>query len=152
MSSGYNWLKLGHVVAVILWLGGATALTAASAMLLRSDRTAYRSFMREAGFYGPIVIGPASLITLLTGLIMAGMTGMFRMPWVQIGFGGIVVHFIAGPVLLRRAGMHVDRLLSAPVTDEPLLRSAGRRMIGLSVAYLLIMLGVVAVMVLKPGG
>jgi uncharacterized membrane protein len=150
VPNGYNWLKLGHIVAVILWLGGVSALTAVSAMLLRADRAAFRSFIREAGFYGPVVIGPASLITLLTGLVMAGMTGTFRMPWVQIGFGGIVFHFVFAPVVIRRAQIRVDQLLLIPSTDERLLRSAARRVIWLSLVYLVVLLSVVSVMVLKP--
>jgi uncharacterized membrane protein len=152
VSNGYNWLKFAHVVAVIFWLGGASALTTVSALLVGSDRGAYKNFIREAGFYGPVVIGPASLVTLLTGLVMAGMTGLFRMPWVQVGFAGIVFHFVFGPVLIRRAQLQVDRLLALPTTDEALLRSATRRVVWLSLIYQLVMLAVVGVMIFKPAG
>ncbi len=150
MGSGYDWLKLGHVLGVIVWLGGSLTLTVLGSMLARADDpTVLKAFNKQASFYGPVVVGPASLLTLLTGLGLAGIGGFFRSPFVHIGFLGIVIHFIFGPVLMRRSALRIDAILSAPQLDKAALRQASGRLTLLSLIYLTVMLVVVVTMVLK---
>ena len=148
--NAYGWLKVAHVVAVIVWLGGSMALGALTGSFLRAgERAALSVYFKEAGFYGPMIVGPASLLTLLTGLGMAFMTRSFGALWVQIGFGGIVLHFVLGAGLIRAASMRVGQILNGP-EDRAALAAAGKRLRILNLLYLLLMFSVVAVMVLKP--
>ena len=146
----YGWLKVAHVVAVIVWLGGSMALGVLTASFIRAgERGALAVYFREAGFYGPMIVGPSSLLTLLTGLGMAFMTRSYTELWVQIGFGGIVLHFIVGAGLIRVAAMRVQQSLAGQ-GDPAELAAAGKRLRVLNLVYLLVLFGVVAVMVLKP--
>jgi uncharacterized membrane protein len=151
MSNGYSWLKLAHLLAVIVWVGGSLVMSFLTAAFLRSgNRDATTLFLKEAGFYGPMVVGPSSLLVFFTGLGMAAMARLFGALWVQLGFGGIVLHFILGAGLIRAASIRLQNALAAPAGGEPALRTAGRRLGFLNVVYLLVLVFVVAVMVLKP--
>jgi uncharacterized membrane protein len=149
VTDGYGWLKLAHVAAVIVWLGGSLALSVLTAAFLRAgNRAVLELFFREAGFFGPMIVGPASLLAFLTGLLMAMVSRSFGFLWVQIGFAGIVMHFVLGAGLIRAASVRVQHAIAA--TDDDALHSAGRRLRMLNVIYLLLLGIVVAAMVLKP--
>ena len=151
MTDGYGWLKLAHIVAVIVWLGGSLTLSLLTGAFLRSgDRAVLKAFFREAGFFGPMIVGPASLFTLLTGLGMAMVSHMFGALWVKIGFGGIVIHFVLGAGLIRAASRKVETLVPGGESTQQSLVAAGRRLRILNLVYLLVLLSVVVVMVLKP--
>ncbi len=67
----YALLKLVHVVSVIAWLGGALAITLLTWRIARTgDRVGLTALVRQAAFVGAAVFGPASLLTLVTGIGM----------------------------------------------------------------------------------
>src|SRR5262245_35277034 len=128
MNDPYGWFKVLHIVAVIVWVGGSVTLGFVTGALLKAkDRAAARGFLKEAGFFGPVIIGPASLLTLLTGLAMAFITRSFSALWVQIGFGGIVLHFVLGAGFIRAAGNRIGHLLDEPNVDDAALAAAATR-------------------------
>ena len=148
--NAYALLKLVHVVSVIVWIGGALNKSLLTWRMGRAaDRAAYASFARHAAFVGPGIIGPASLVVLLTGIGMIVVADINPgAPWISWGFGGVVVHFLFGPFLLRRAGMRFGQAMTAG--DDAQLAVARRRLGWLNVAYLLLLFSVVAAMVVKP--
>jgi hypothetical protein len=148
----YLWLKVVHVVAVIVWSGGALTLMTATARLLRSgDRKILAGFLTFADFYGPVV-GIGSLLVLLSGLAMAGAGHLFRAPWVQAGIGGFVVLSVIGGAFTRRAAGAFRGVLADPASDETTLVAAGRRLGRWNAAYLLLLLMMIMMMILKPAG
>jgi hypothetical protein len=68
--------------------------------------------------------------------------------WIAWGFGGIVVHFLFGPPMLRRAGIRLQHAVAEG--DDARLATARRRLGRLNAIYLLLLFSVVAAMVLKP--
>jgi uncharacterized membrane protein len=146
----YALLKLLHVLSVIAWLGGALNMNLLTWRITRAgDRTALAALQRHAAVIGPAVLGPASLLTLLTGIgmIVAGRLDPEAL-WIQWGFAGIVVHFLFGPLLLRRAGIRLGQAVATG--DDVRVRAAQRRVGRLNVIYLVLLLSVVGAMVLKP--
>lgn len=121
----------------------------AGVLLRGNERAPLAAYFRAAGFYGPVVVGPSSLLTLMTGLAMAFISRAFTALWVQIGFAGIVLHFILGAGLIRIAALRVQRLVQEG-PDPVLLGAAARRLRVLNAIYLLMLFLVVGVMVLKP--
>ena len=91
MSNGYLWLKFGHILGVIVWLGGSFALTVLSALLAGANEPrALRALNRQAAFYGPVVIGSSSMLVLLTGLVIGQaveQTGLQPLTGGRIGHG-----------------------------------------------------------------
>ena len=146
----YAVLKLVHVLAVITWVGGALNMTLLMWRITRAgDAAALATFQRHATFIGPAIAGPASLLTLLTGIGMI-FTGRLdaQALWLQLGMAGIVIHFLFGPLFLRRAGIRLGQATAAGDTTR--IAEARQRLGRLSAIYLVLLLSVVGAMVLKP--
>ncbi len=148
--SMYALLKLIHVLSVIVWLGVALTANLLTWRIARTgDRAALSLLFRHTGFLGPRLVGPAALVTLLSGIGMIAAGGINPGAlWVQWGFGGIVVHFLFAPIVLRRAGMQLYQATADG--DDARLAAARRRVARLSAVYLAILLSVVGAMVVKP--
>ena len=146
----YAVLKLLHVVAVIVWVGGAlTASLLTWRVAKAGDRQMLTTLLAHTGLLGRGLIGPAALVTLITGIAMVATSRLdFGALWIQWGFGGVVVHFLFGPILLRRAG--IELLEAAADPNESRLAAARRRVGRLNAIYLAVLLSVVGAMVIKP--
>jgi len=149
----YRLLKFLHLAAVTLWIGGAFT----TAVLIRRvtqarDRAMLASLLRHTGFYGRAVVGPASLLTLVSGLGMLAVLGLrpHELPWIQWGFAGILGHFVLAAGFIRRATARLAALATAPEEDAGGLDVAMRRLGLLNTMYLGLLLSVVGAMALKP--
>ena len=79
MANLYGVLKVVHVLAVVVWIGGAAALGALVAWLARSrDLAALAAFIPLAGRYGRTMGGSSSILVLLSdiGMMIGGKVGM----------------------------------------------------------------------------
>jgi uncharacterized membrane protein len=148
--NSYGILKVIHVLAVIVWVGGAVMANLLIWRVARAgDRAALTMLMGHMRNVGRSTTGPASIVTLLSGIgmMLVGQLNHTAL-WIQLGFGGIVLHFLFGPFLLRRAGMELYAALSGG--DESRFAAARQRVDRLNAAYLAMLVIVVGVMVLKP--
>jgi uncharacterized membrane protein len=151
MANMYGLLKVLHVLAVVIWIGGVTALWTTALRLGRAgNRAAIATLLPIVARYGQRVAGPASGIVLITGIVMAVIGHLGQALWVQLGMAGILLHFILGATLVRRSWSQVGRIASEPA-DDSALAAAVRRSSIVSWTYLLLMAAVIATMVLKPG-
>jgi uncharacterized membrane protein len=146
----YGILKVVHVIAVVLWIGGGAALAMLTAPLLRArDRAGLATLLPQMARFGPTIGGPSSLLVLLTGIAMVivGRIG-FETFWVSWGFAGILVHFVFGIVVMRKIGQRLAQAVGSG--DDRLIAAAGGRWRLASAVYLLLMMSVIVVMVMKP--
>ena len=151
MVNLYGTLKFLHVLSVVMWIGGVTALWMITLRLARAgDRAGVAQLLPVGMHYGQRVVGPASGIVLITGIWMAIITQVYRQPFVAVGMTGILLHFILGATVVRRSWMRLGQLISAPNHDDQQVAAATTRVATWSWIYLLIMITVIAFMVLKP--
>jgi uncharacterized membrane protein len=152
MALLYGLLKIVHILAVVIWIGGGAALATIMAQMAKArDRAGLAALLPQAARFGPKVGGPASGVVLLTGiaLVIVGKIG-FAALWVSLGFAGIVVHALYGGLVMRNRSMAFAQAVTAqPADDERIARESGRFRLA-SAVYLLLMTAVIAVMVLKP--
>jgi hypothetical protein len=96
--STYALLKLAHVVAVIASLGGALTMSLLSWRIVRAgDRNGLAAVQRHAAFVGPALYGPASTLTLLTGI---GMVASGRLDAIYLGLlASVVAAMVLKPTL-----------------------------------------------------
>ena len=147
----YGVLKFLHVLSVVLWIGGVTALWLTTLRVARAGDYPTVARLLPVGMrYGQSVVGPASGLVLVTGIWMAIIGHLFKTTWVGIGITGITLHFILGATLVRRNWMQIGSLVDDPNRDVSQLASAIKRATTTSWIYLLIMTVVIAAMVLKP--
>jgi len=150
--SWYGALKVLHVFAAVVWVGGGAMFAMITARLLRArDRAALGAVVPQLARQAAAAGGPASGIVLLSGIamVLVGHIG-FSALWVRLGFGGILLHVLFGAFIMRKRTMSLVQAVSGPSTDETELERAGSRMRSGMLTYLALMGAVIVVMVLKP--
>ena len=152
MFSIYILFKFIHIAAVIIWIGGVSALTVINARLAgEKEQGALLSLSRLSNFYGKVVIGPAAIITLIAGIATAANVGMdFGALWITWGFIGILGHFVLGIGFIRRATAKLNELAPTAAPNDPRIHALQGRLTSLNVINLLLLFSVVAAMVFKP--
>ncbi|MEZ5330576.1 MAG: DUF2269 family protein [Thermoanaerobaculia bacterium] len=149
----YRFLKFLHVASVVLWVGGAFTMTALVSSVTRArDRALMHALIGHVARLAGRVMGPASGLTLLSGLAMLFVVGLSPATfWVQWGLAGILVHFVLGGWFVRRATERLGSLTASADAADGAIRAARRKLVLLNGAYLAVMLSVVAAMTIKPG-
>jgi uncharacterized membrane protein len=152
MTTLYLTLKFLHIVAVIFWVGGITAMTIWTVRAGgEDDRTSLAVTLRHALFYGQRVVGPSSGVVLLAGIAMVINAHIkFSTLWIVWGLAGILVHFILGFTVLRKNAERLAQLAESGTPDPGALDKVLRRQKTVATIYVLIMLSVVWAMVTKP--
>jgi uncharacterized membrane protein len=148
----YSVFKFLHVVAVIVWLGGLFTTSIVTARVAREgNQSALASLMRQSGFIGRSVLGPAAALALIAGVVMVIDGGIgFDTLWIAWGVGALIVSLGLGASVMRRSGEQLGRLLASENRDEEAVMSLQRRLQTLSVVIMLILLSAVWMMVTKP--
>lgn len=149
----YNLFLFLHIVGVIVWIGGAVALTVLNLRLAREPSAGVREAIAGTGeFFGRAVFGPAVMLTLIAGVVMIGMLDWAMPAWAIWGVCGLVVSAVVGAAFIGRASRELTQLMAADGPDAGTARIAAlRQRVTLSSALnLLILLSVVWVMIFKP--
>jgi uncharacterized membrane protein len=148
----YDWLMFLHVLVAMVWVGSLVALGIFAAHALRvGEGDAVVRFVGSLRIVGPFVLGPASLLVLVFGILMVvdSDAWTFEQTWVWLGIALIVAAYVAGAVLLGRSGTAAERAVKA---GDHLQAARHLRRWSLGV-WLILLLLVVATwdMVFKPG-
>jgi uncharacterized membrane protein len=152
MAYLYDWLLLLHILAAMVWVGGAVMLGAqATRVVLANDSAEVARFLRGLRVIGPTVLAPATLLVLGFGIwmVLNSAAWDFEQTWVQLALGLFVGAFLIGAAHQSRAAIDAGRAVDRG--DHP---EARRQLIRWSLGYWTILaLLVVAVwdMVMKPG-
>lgn len=146
-------LKLVHIVAVIVWIGGEIMLSVLFARARSArDEGALRGLLSQGSFLGRAVFSPAAVITLAAG-VWLGIEGDydFGEAWISIGFVAVAVGAILGMAFY---GKIFERSLAAVESegiDGAGTRAGLDRLRAVSSVVLLVLLVAVWAMVFKPG-
>jgi hypothetical protein len=150
MTNLYGLLKVLHVLSVVIWIGGVTALWTTALRLGRAgNRSAVAALLPVLAPFGQRVAGPASGVVLITGIAMAVIGHLGQALWIQLGLAGILLHFILGATVVRRSWAQLGSLAAESSDDTAFAAAVRRASIGTWV-YLLLMAAVIVIMVLKP--
>jgi uncharacterized membrane protein len=152
MFTLYLTLKFIHVLAVITWIGGTTAMAIWTFHAAAdTDLTSLAVTMRHAGFYGQRVVGPSSGFVLLAGIAMVISAKIpWSTPWIIWGLTGIGIHLVLGFAVLAKNAERIAQLAVSPNPDRAQLAAAVTKQKTTASIYLLIMASVVWAMVTKP--
>ena len=150
--SSYELWTFVHVVGVIVWLGGAVIAQVFGILAKRSaDPLRSAAFGRDMAFIGPKVFLPASIVVLVSGVLL---TEDGNWPWsepfVVLGIiGWAAVSLIAFAYLTRAMGRVGARM--AAEGPSPELGAEVNRLVLLARVLILVLFAIVFVMVVKPG-
>lgn len=152
MLTEYAVLKTIHVLAVIVWVGGAVTVNVLATRLRRlNEPRRIVAFGRDVEWIGKHFFLPLSVVVLVFGVLTVLSGGIpFSVLWVEIGILGIVITALTGslfigPELTRIADMADDR----GAEDSEVQRRI-TRLYGIARIDLVVLLLVAIDMVVKP--
>jgi len=147
----YSIVKFLHIVSAVLWLGGGFVLILLSVRAERSgDADALVLNLRNTAALGNILFMPASLATLLFGILMAWLWTGFTDLWIVIGLVGAGMTFFTGVVFMKPGSERIAALVEKSGVT-PAVLAEGRKLLSIAKFDYAVMMVVIADMVLKPG-
>jgi uncharacterized membrane protein len=147
-----EWLHLLHVLAAMVWLGGAVTLTALTVQVLRSgDGAAVRRFVDAVRVIGPLVLAPATIAVAGFGiwLVIDSEEWSFAQTWVWLGLA-----LLAGAVLVGAVFQSLALIRAQRASEAGDGREAARQLRRWSRGLMLILVILLVAtwdMVVKPG-
>jgi len=152
ISTLYDWLLFAHILAAMVWVGGAVVLFTLSIITLRTrDPQAIARFVRALPILGPAVLAPATIGVVGFGvwLVLDSDSWEFGQTWIVVALALFAVAFVVGAAFQSRAALGAERALDRG-DDAEALRQLERwvRGYGLILALLLV---IAWDMVFKPG-
>lgn len=148
-----GWLFL-HVLAIVVWVGGAIGLQIQAVRAERSNEPGrVATLAHESEWIGFRVFMPASLIALASGILMVAQDGgwTFGEPWILVGLGALAVSFLIGALYLGPESGRIGTLTTEHGAEHPEVQRRIRRVFAVSRAELALLVLVIADMATKPG-
>ena len=149
-----EFLTMLHVVAAVIWVGGAFA---AQMYALRAraaeDPARMSQFGQDTEWIGTRIFTPASLLVLALGitLVVREPVYAFGDTWILIGLGGILFSALVGSLFLGPESGRLAKVIAEKGPGDPEVKRRIDRLTLVSRIELGILLLVVADMVVKPG-
>ena len=145
----YSIFKFLHVICAIAWVGGGMTLLVNSLFAIadKGEMETLRTLDVMNGLAKRWFV-PASMLTLVFGVVTATAGGMWSDLWVLLGLAGFASTFITGIVVFEPLGKQVSALVAEEKFDEALVK--GRTLLRVAKFDYTVMLVVIADMVLKP--
>jgi uncharacterized membrane protein len=151
--SSYELLLFVHVLAAVVWVGGAMSLQVLAVRAERSpDAGRVADFATEAEWVGSRVFLPASIVLLLAGigLTLEGDWG-FTTPWVLLGLIAYGLSALTGSLFLGPESGRIGKLISEVGPQDPGVIARIKRIFLVSRIELAVLLLIVFDMTVKPG-
>lgn len=142
--------KFLHVTTAIIWVGGGIFGAILTRRALGASAAHRLGIARDLAFVSRRVFAPASILTLVFGVLMVLDADAieFEQAWIAIGLGAIIVSIAIGAGFLSpQSAKLVDEL----ETGEEKAMDRLRRVATVSRVDLLVLLVAVWAMVAKPG-
>src|SRR5688572_1492649 len=150
MLDWYSIFKLLHVVAAVAWVGGGVVLFFLGLRAnAQKDDAAQMRVIDQVIALAPIWFIPASLGTLLTGLVVTFVGGVWSQAWVILALVGWAATFVTGNFVLKPIAEAIGKANAEGRTGEA--QALGRKILQLSKFDNTMLFVVIADMVLKPG-
>jgi uncharacterized membrane protein len=153
-SDTYKWLLAFHILLAVVWVGSNTAIQIFVIRAARAggDRMTYLA--GEIEWYGTRVLVPTSLALVILGFILLHeSSGAYDLGqgWVTFGFVVWLASFISGAGFLGPESGRLSKLVEERGPDDPEYQRRLRRIFLVSRIELLLLIGVVLDMTVKPG-
>lgn len=145
----YTFFKFLHVLSAMAWFGGgAVMLFMATLAMRKHDDAELMAIAGKIGFLGMVWFIPAAGATLLFGIVMTTLGGLWGEAWVVLGLAAALVSFVTGHFFLRPMGMAAAEMMGEGRVTEA--ASIGRRLIAAAQYDYCVIIAIVALMVMKP--
>lgn len=145
----YSIFKFLHVSSAICWVGGGMVLVFLADRAGRAkDDNAQMAVVKQVASLALVWFIPASLSTVLFGLIVATIGSLWSNAWVILGLFGFAATFVTGNFFIRPTA---DAIAAAETKgDRATALVLGGKIMGIAKFDHVMLFTVVADMVLKP--
>jgi uncharacterized membrane protein len=150
----YSLFKSIHVIAAVIWVGGAAMIQAYAFRILRTgDGRRQADFSKDTEVVGMRVFVPASLILFLAAIaMMVNLHWSWNQNWIVLGLIAFGLSFVLGAGFLGPEGGRIAELIEREGPDSPAVQARIRRILTVSRCELIVLLTVIVNMVVKPVG
>ena len=153
--TNYNAFKFVHVLAAVVWVGGACVVQVYAFLALRTnDPLRVAAFAGDTEFVGTRIFLPTSLILLVSGLFTIHDSGggwSYSQGWVQFGLAVIVLSIAVGAGYLGPESGRIAKATERGGVESAEVQQRIRRIFLVSRIELVFLLAVIFDMVVKPG-
>jgi uncharacterized membrane protein len=148
----YNVYKLIHVVAAVVWAGGATVLMILALLYERTNNPLeLAGYAKKAELVGMRLFMPASLVALVFGLLLMHEGGLpYDQFWVIAALIGWAMTFVTGIAFIRPVTNKLAALLTERDVTDPEVQGLMKRIMLITRVDVAVLLLVVADMTAKP--
>lgn len=147
----YTLFKFLHVGSAIIWIGGAFVMIMLGVKADRAkDDAEIVSVVRQVAWAADRIYVPSSVATLVFGVIVATIGGLWPNLWVILGLAGVAATIALGVVVLTPRAKKVEAGYKASGVT-PATVALCREILTIAKFDAVLLFTVVADMVLKPG-
>ena len=151
-ATWYDFWKLLHVLAAIVWVGGALMLNILAALAIRSPLPGRRAeFARDAEKVGMRLFAPTGLLLVIMGFVLVEKGGWGYHLWVILGLVAYGLSFLTGLLFIGPESGRIGKAIETEGAESPAVAARIDRILLISRIELVILFLVVVDMVLKPG-
>lgn len=153
MPTLYESLVFIHILAAVVWVGGAAVMQALAVRAGRSPEPGQAARMfGDLEWVGTRIFMPSTLVLVLAGAwaVVEG-PWEFSEAWISAGFAVWILSFIAGAGFMAPESGRIKALVRerGPLADE--VGARVRRVLVVSRIELVLLVAIIFVMVTKPG-
>ncbi len=150
----YTFFKSLHVMAAVIWVGGAAMIQALAFRIVRTgDGRRQAEFAKDTEIVGMRVFIPTTWVLLLAGIgMMINLDWPWGQNWIVFGLIAFALSFAVGAGFLGPEGGRIAALIEKEGPDSPAAQARIRRILMVSRCELVILLAVIWNMVVKPSG
>ncbi len=143
----YTIFKFLHVASAVIWIGGGLIMVLLGVKADRSKNdTELVGVVRQVAWAADRIYVPASVATLIFGVIAAWLGNLWSSLWINLGFVGIVSTIALGVLVLTPRARKVQA--AQGVTPEAV--AVSREILTIAKFDMTVLFTVIADLVLKP--
>jgi uncharacterized membrane protein len=150
--STYEFLLFAHLLFVVTWVGTDICIQVLSLRVLGAGPQRTVDFTADIEWLGTRLLLPASLLVVVFGVLLVNNVGFdFGDTWIILGLAGFAFSAGVGSAFLGPESGRISNLAAERSPDDPEVQARIRRILLVSRVELVILIGVILDMVVKPG-
>jgi uncharacterized membrane protein len=150
----YTFFKSVHVVAAVIWVGGALMIQAFALRILRTrDARRMAEFAKDSEVIGMRIFIPATWLLLLAAIgMMLNLDLSWGQNWIVFSLIAWALSFVVGAGFLGPESGRIAAIIEREGPESPAAQARISRILLISRCEVVILLAVVVNMVVKPVG
>jgi uncharacterized membrane protein len=150
----YTFFKSLHVVAAVIWVGGALMIQAFALRILRTnDARRMADFAKDTEVIGMRLFIPTTWVLLLAAIgMMLNLDLSWGQNWIVFGLIAWIASFIVGAGFVGPESGRIGKLVERDGPESPAAQARIKRILLISRCELVVLLAVIVNMVVKPVG